>query len=364
MIYIIVFVSSLVILRFSFIFKNKAIRLILRVIALLIPCVLASLRSPRMTIDTAVYIEPLFRQAKMQNLTQFVFNNTITHDIGYLLVTYLVSQLSKNVAGMFFAISVLVIIPAYLAIKKRYKTPRAIVVGMMILYVLLYNASFNMARQSISLSLGTLAISYLLKNEDRKFLIYSIIALLFHWSAFVLLLIYVIWVSYRKDYKKIRIFLLAMLVMGLVLVNILPSLLSLVGLGQTKIANYILSHSTNSYTSNATADTMYFIYVCIMCKTIIPFDEKKREKAFCLFLMIAGLIVMQYGSYIEYGFRLSYYFIYPCMMLIVPNLFEANSKKQALLPKVILLASLGFYWCFWTVIANYHGTYPYIMANY
>ena len=158
MIYIIVFVFSLAILRFSFIFKNKAIRFVLRVIALLIPCVLASLRSPRMTIDTAVYIEPLFRQAKMQSFTQFIFNNTITHDVGYLLVTYLVSQLSKNVAGMFFAISALVIIPAYLAIKKRYKTPGAIVVGMMILYVLLYNASFNMARQSISLSLGALAI--------------------------------------------------------------------------------------------------------------------------------------------------------------------------------------------------------------
>ena len=367
MIYIIVFAISLLLLYASIKAKKKPAKILFFALSIIIPCILASLRSINMTVDTMIYIEPLFKIAKKANFFDYIFNNGITNDVLYLIVSYVCAKISSSISVLFFAMELLVLAPLYIAIRRRYDKPFYVVLAAMAALALLYNASFNMARQAISLSFFVLAVEYLFEGKNKKYWLLSIAAFFMHWSAFIAFpiafIIHRIKVSDKKTITGLGF--VAIAIVGFFIVGSMNTFLNAINLGNLKIVEYISNHSMTEYTSNATADTLFFVFIYIVIKLFrrpSRGNNKNEDDAFSL-LTLLGLIVMQYGAFIEYGFRLSYYFLYPVLILYVPKICETQKRNNAVILTLTIFMSLIFYWVFWVIISNYHDTYPFIMAR-
>lgn len=364
MIYIEVFVISLVALYISLITKNRLLHYIFLIISIALPCVLAGLRDFKVGGDVNLYVYPLFIKASKTSFLNFIFNNTYMNDYLYLLLTYICSTRFNSMFVLLFTIELLIILPIYKSLKINFKNKKQIVFGMFLVYAVIYNTSFNMVRQSIGLSFSILAISYLLNNNSKRFFIYSLIAFLFHWSAFILIIIYFI---YKILSTKIlhgsqkTVILVSLVIFMFSLIFLLPQLsniLQQIGINN-RLTVFLNNFISDSYLSNNTADTLFFSVLLFMIYFYRKyFKEKDEDYSFYLYLLILGIITMQFGSFIEFGFRLSFYFLYPVTFILLPKLISLPGKIKAY--DIIMYSMFAFYWYFWVFIANYHGTYPYI----
>lgn len=126
----------------------------------------------------------------------------------YQLINYLVVKLQLGFEWVTFLSSVLTIIPLYFAFNKSSRFP--IFSWFVYIAFCYYFQSFNIMRQSIAMSWVLLAICYLDSNKsffdkdsNRKTIIFTSIAILFHYTAILVLLIYLlnyITTKYKKWY--------------------------------------------------------------------------------------------------------------------------------------------------------------------
>lgn len=373
MIYVVTFSISIILMVLSFKCKNnKILAKIITGIAIVIPCMLAGLRDISLGVDANIYIYPLLKQAIDTNdFVTFVFNNQMMNDYIYLAMTFFIAKIFKNIFWMFFMIQLLVILPVYKAIKITYTNNKQVLFGVLLIFLVLYNPAYNMARQSIALAFAILAFAYLDNKNEKKFYIFTIVALLFHWSAIIILLIYLLYkLINNKGISRNTKFVIkfAIIVVSIVIVILSPNLLQFLkyfGASQSKIeaqTGYILS----KIEGNTTADTLFcigiYILITIFRKYLIKDDEEKKKYDFYKYLLILGIITLQLGNFILYAHRIAYYFIYPVFFLEIPRLFS-NSKNKITYCDFILILMFCFYWYFWTIIANYHDTFPYQFYN-
>ncbi len=363
MIYILAISTCILFLYLSLKFdKIKFLHYLFLIISFSIPCTIAGLRDYKIGGDVNLYIYPLFLKAKQTNIIDFIFKNIFMKDYLYLFITYICANILNSMFWMFYIIDFFILFSIFKALKMLFKSNGAIIIGIFIALTVLYNASFNMARQSMSLASSILAIAYLIRNDKRKFLLTFIVSLLIHWSSFIILFIYMLYLfmmnSKISDNKKM-IIIFEIAIICLFLIFTIPKLniiLEMLDLTKIRLYKYLDSFVTETFTSNTTADTLFFVGILFI---ILITKKQLYDKYYMFFLSccIIGIVVMQFGSFIKYGFRLSYYFLYPILILELPKLTEKGKKR---INKVILYSIFSFYWYFWTIIANYHGTIPYL----
>ncbi len=371
MIYVITFSISLILILLSFKCKNNKILVkLMECIAIVLPCILAGLRDISLGTDVKVYIYPLLIQAENSNdFITFVFNNQMLNDYMYLTITFIIAKTFKSIFWMFFSIQLLVILPVYKALKLTYSNNKQLLFGFLLIFLVLYNPAYNMARQSIALAFEILALAYLNNKNKRKFYFFTFVSILIHWSGVFILLIYLLYrlinnERISKSTKKVmKLFIIAV---SIIVVILSPRLLQFLGgISQSKIegrSEYILS----KIEGNTTADTLFcigaYILITIFRRYLIKGDEQNKQYDFYKYLLLLGIITLQLGNLILYAHRIAYYFIYPVFFLEIPRMFN-NSKDKVTYCDIILILMFCFYWYFWTIIANYHDTFPYQFYN-
>lgn len=366
MIYIIIFTFSLLFLKLSLKCKKmKVLSNLLLIISIFIPCWLAGARDYTVGKDINIYIYPLFLKAKNSSFIEFVFNNSMMNDYLYLALTFVICKIFNSMFALFFVIQLIIIISIYKTLKMNCSKDSQILVGMLIMYSILYNTSFNMTRQSISLAISILSLSYLINQKRSKFWKLAIITFLFHWSGIVLSIIYFIYktiTSQKLNSRKKFIIKTTILLMTIIIIFILPNLLGLlkyVGVSQEKISSYSGEYVNSSFDSGATFDTIFFILIYILF-FIFKKNLKHGNYNFFSYLLLMGLVVMQFGGYIRFGYRLSYYFIYPILFIELPKLIDFDNSKPIFLYKILIITIFCFYWYYWNILLDYHETIPYL----
>lgn len=371
MIYIVVFIISLFCIKLAckFRYSSKSLFILLSLIGLLIPCLLAAFRDLSIGTDVKIYVERIFEAAFNYDdfYTFYLYPNSTVRDILYLLVNYICSKISPEISLLFFVNEVLVIIPIYIALLKSNKNSNSIVIGMLIFYLFFYNATFNMARQSIALSFSILALSYLNNKQSKYFFIYSVISCLFHSSAIVLFPIYLIYKFYENKknnaYKK---FAIDVVLIGVVIVCVyfLPQILKLLSsMGiYTEKFNSILS----TYVRNDInwMNTLFYILIYVFInfnKNILK--DRIPNFRFYSYISLLCIFILQLGAVVKYSERIGYYLFYPILFLVIPKLapLSLNKIKKIELRNCIIIFSVFIiYWFFWIVLLQYHDTYPYV----
>ena len=128
-IYIVVFVISIFLLYLKNRVKNKWLKKILIILALMLPCILAGLRHHSIGTDVDVYVSRLFDLAvRSKSFSDFLtlkwwrvwtYVYVSDFEIGFTFFVYLISKMFSNLQVLLFFIQLLIIIPIYIGVRKN-----------------------------------------------------------------------------------------------------------------------------------------------------------------------------------------------------------------------------------------------------
>lgn len=374
MIYIITFLLSLLFIYLSIktYHKNKIVSKIFEIFGILLPCLLAALRDYSIGTDVEVYVEPLFKVSLQFDsfFSFYAYAVNAVKDFLYLLTTFACSHISNNIGFLFFVLELLVILPIYIALKKRFNKSNCVLLGMLLFYLFFYNQSFNMARQSISISFIILGLSFLDENKSKSFLFCFLIACLFHNTAIVFFAIFLLYkiISSKKINKKIKFLIeITIVIIAISGIFFLPQYIKFaenIGLvNLIKYDTYINKYLRENIDISFIHSTIYLFVCLVLLKYNKRIKENEKNASYYLFTSILSFIFLQFGSIISYAERIGYYVFYPILITIVPYIiFNKNSKllKDDFYVLCITILIFFTYWIVWICLLNYNGTFPYV----
>jgi len=378
MIYIIIFILSLFFIWCGekFKTKNKLISYIFTIIALLIPCLVAALRATTIGTDTDVYVIRLFNTALKDEIG---FLHFYTHPYSnvkeplYLFITYFASRLSNDVGLLFFFNEALVIVPIYIALLKKSKNTNQLLLGMLIFYLFFFNMSLNIARQSIALAFCVLAFTYLDEKKTSRFLIFSIISFLFHRTAAIIVVPFIIYkiienekISENTKFKvKFCLFILTLI--GVLFFKQILNIFINIGLFSDYFSTILTKYVRNPIDFNQFNTIFYTCVYVLIYFNLDRLKDKISNYRYYKFIAIWGIALIQIGGIVQFSDRIAHYFIYPMLFTTLPKLAPENifiyKTRKELISFIFVNILFAIYWTFWIIIQNVHETNPFILRK-
>ena len=361
-IYILTFAISclLTFIAEKYIIKNKKVFVLLSLMAILLPSIIAGVRDFTIGYDVQLYGVNQFQLAVYSD-SFGEYRQTLNTDIGYAALNYLVSRFTDNANWFLFWHEFIIVLLVYLfAYGRREKHPMWLT--MLAFFTIFYNATFNLLRQSLAIAITIFGMKYAEDRKLLKFILTIIIACMFHMTSIIVLPVYFLF-GLEKSKKKIiyKTFLL------LLIVFILPNFLGLVeglvnmGLLSTRFLAYVDVYSQVE-TDFAYLDSLFrlaIIFVCIITyRSKIQFDSKN---ATYIYMLIIDFILLQLTLFFENAQRLSFYYGFPALFYMIPQLsvgFKNNKQTRW----VIILLTVLLLMIFWYIKYVYFRTsltYPY-----
>lgn len=203
MIYIITFIVTILftyIAEKNFEKKNKAIGRFFSILAIIIPSILAGLRTLDIGIDVQVYVEQNFKTALQSQSFKECLENCNT-DFLYVVINYIISRISNSINILMFVIELINMVLVYMFIYNKRKSIH-MWLAMAAYLLMFYNISLNLIRQSLAISIILFSIRYIESRKPIKFYTCVIIATLLHSTAIFTLPIYVIFNIINKKHKN------------------------------------------------------------------------------------------------------------------------------------------------------------------
>lgn len=335
------------------------------------PGFVAAYRDISIGSDTKGYVYGLFKLATETNeIKNYCFLSKAwwnVSDFLYITFTYFIAHLFNGSFKIFlFLIEEVIIIPIFIALDKSKKNRNEVLLGMLIFYCFMYNVTFNMARQSIALAFSILGLYYLQNNKNVKAILFLIISIGFHKTAMISIMIYFIYWIYllleKKSHKKSNMFFICIYIISIISVIFYKNViyfLANIGIYKNGI-EYLQKYSKFDFSFIDTFLYLFMIFVFIKNKKILK--EKNVDFAFFQFLGIESLILLQFGAFVQYAERFSFYFFYPFILYGIPKIVISNEQKERI-GYLSLILFLIAYWVFMFVILGVHNTVPYVFAS-
>ena len=236
----------------------------------------------------------------------------------------------------------------------RYSEDAAVSVAVL-LFSCLYFAALNNVRQAIASVIVFAAFPYIVKPCFWKFCLCILCAMLFHWSAIVMLVPFLV-----VRIRFIRRYFLFFALLGMFALPVICSVAEML-LRNTKYAYYFVSDFNNgrATTVNIVYHLFFFLFACGFCYKV----RMKDERAYVL-------LVMQYLAFwvssVSIFIRISEMIMRTALffqifqILLVPHccaLQKTPLRKFAVVGTYVLL--YGVYMIYYIVLKNYHSVLPY-----
>ena len=197
------------------------------------------------------------------------------------------------------------------------------------LFVGLRMFSFTLSglRQAVALGLVYVAYIQVTRSKVIKGILLTLIAGLFHTSAFVFLLAYPI-IKFKKNGLFVAI------VIGFVVMNLLTSnaLVSMIALStfEERFANYVARSQNMSFDGGFT----FYIYLLFFIIMLVSYKQLKEKDAVFpenMRMMTVGVMFAFLGQSMDNVFRIAYYFIFvimPIMSQIISTIVGNKKNEQ------------------------------------
>lgn len=392
-IYLICFISSWFMFRqFEIIqkrymkFKLISYRGFICVLAILIPCLIAGLRADTVGVDVKVYAVNALSQARQfSSLPQMLTHTEVGGEWFYVILVYVLSHFTKETGVLLFLLQFLTLVPI---LKAAYilRDKLSISFTMLVYFLLFYNDSLNIMRQSIACSFILLGCTFWFSEEYMnrlKSILCMITACFFHRSAFIgiILIIGVILLSRSHMRKLIRIPAYVLLVLSPAFISALILKLQQNGFLSERYNFYAdvfinKSISRNYFSSPFSRYNLIFVGVKILLVLIaiyaFQYQKKKNnmlykfERILLQFIFIGFMIftVVLYSLKTTYGIRISVYLDYFIIILLplccksrISALSNGTFKVTKL--KLLVLATIFAYWIIWIMYMGWSGSSAY-----
>lgn len=378
--YIACFIASLALLKFSEHIKRGQ-RYFFIIVALSIPCFLASFRADTIGTDVNVYLVPMYNSAKnSQSFFEYLshgwfhiykYNYVRDYEILFTCLVYITTKVFHSIVAVKFLIQALIIAPIYIA-WKRYFSHVSLCVVFLTYFCMIYNQSFNLMRQYIAIAFLILGIVGYWKNENIKtYVIYQVIAILFHSSAIIGIVVFLICKYLRvvessklnQDNVKRRVITASLLgIVALIGFEIFGQVLNIFGLG--RYLGYVSSGLT--FMPNQIIIRLPIILLCII--TWNKTDLFKNNNWFGIEMLIYTLIFSQLAGSSTFGARIVVYFAFYQIFLIAElysknhNLYVGFGNIILGVNKILILGYLMFYWWYFFSFLQMDATVPYLLG--
>lgn len=272
-----------------------------------------------------------------------------------VILYYLSYILFHSELAMFFIYSFITMVFIVCGIKN-FRNDISIPFALFIFYMTQYHVSYNGIRQMVAVSIIFFSYKYVIDRKFTKYLLYVILAALFHKSAIFMILLYFLCPTTDEMLLKTRnnIFYIGILLTPI----IVPAIAKLVPLITSKLGIY------QKYVSQKGQENFKFLlYVIPPLILIILYRSKilKENYRYEFFIKLMFLqIPLQYmGYYIAYFDRFSLY-VSGAQIILFPFLINSLEIKD---DKNILYLSLIFWYLFYYIIMfiilKSNEVYPY-----
>lgn len=213
----------------------------------------------------------------------------------------------------------------------------------LVMYVCLglYGFMVQGLRQSIAMCICLFAIELVKKKKPIKFIFLILIACLYHKSAVIFILVYILqWKKFSSEYK------FQIMILAGVLLCLTPLIISIGN--QILDSNYVVPVESGGLIATA----IYFIIIIFSFvflsnkKSSTPKLFHEKEKNYILFLSItiigACFYLMRYFGTLAIE-RISFYFMFG-QMIILPNVINTFDKKtRVIINFVVITLSIALF---------------------
>lgn len=361
--------------------SQKSIRQLFFTISVILPSIVSGARADSVGTDMHAYIEPMHRFANsIDNYFYFINSNQTLisgdqvnrFEKGYMTLVYLCSRISSSLFFDLFISELLIISLTLIALcrfNKKYNI--SITLGMFVFYMMFFNPSLNIVRQSLAMSVLIFSYTYLIEDKWIKYTIGVIIAYLFHQTAIIGIIPLFIYYFIKTDNKYIFKFggniktissstirsilgSIFIVVFSPILVNIVLSLT-----GQTRFQWAYLAAIP------AISINQMIIRLPFVLLLIVQWNSMKDtiQKNFFLSMLILDLLLSMISGGTNYLLRVA---MYPSIYYVFAfpiEVKDSNVNKHILIATLII-AYLMVYWYYTVVIMNYNATVPYVYGGF
>lgn len=283
---------------------------------------LVALRDKCVGPDTLAYYYNYYNLGNISTLIYLLDNNRM--ELGYTLLAYFFSRVGLSYYFFQIILTFLIYIPIVAFIKKY-----SINIGFSIfLFWITFYAfgTMNVTRMWMAVSILTLSTKYIISRSFFKFFAIVLLAMLFHKSAIVFVLLYYVY-GKKINVKTISLLLVACVIITFFFNSFITTLTSSLGVYENYLTDNRLNTSENLAVKLA---FMVNIVVFVFCCFVKAWAMKNGKNEISILSFYALVIVVGLGiiglSFNMTG-RVSYYFsIY--LILLIPNAFNNIDNKK------------------------------------
>ena len=338
------------------------------ILAVIPPILIAGLRDSSVGSDMELYIVPIFNgiASNGQNLIEFI-DSYPGMEWGYLFLNYVIAQVTDQPFVLLLCIHILIIIPLYVTAMKwrEYLSP---VLFMFVFYMIFFQESLSIVRQSVALSFSMLAFTLFWEKKYIYYVVCLIIAFLFHQTSVIILSFPIIYyVIDRFSLKQTYILYIGVVLIGtLFFLNIDNILIWMIESGYIDLRFLKYTSADNTFTpvlgaANFMVKIMtiaYIIYIMIIYEA---------DSILKFFLVVAVLdmlfslcaLIVQPLDRLSLYFRLVSCISLPYLIFNHPVIYTDDDTPYTRPVEVLLCIIHSAYWFYVYMLGNYDDT-----ANY
>ena len=330
--------------------------------ALCLMCLLAGLRAPGVGGDTYAYAIPVFNKVRRYASYGELIKN-ISLELGYETLAYLCSRALDDIHLLYFMTELLICAPICYFVTHWPKEKNGSLMLMAAWLFIYYNGTYNEMRQWMAMGLGLCACLFMQEKHYKKALALLLAAMLFHYSAIVIMILFGIILYLRRGNRPVIKTVILILAAGVAVIGFR-------GIVQVLISHGVVNNRYSYYITyewNVSSTGMQLISrvpvvggFTLLYRDLCRHDE--RNRIVYAFLLLDALIC---GMVERIGFaalRLGEYFgIWQCVAISQLYLFIRNkmSKRFRWVVVLIFFLILLVYWLYFYAYRGFGLTVPY-----
>lgn len=234
-------------------------------------------------------------------------------------------------------------------------------ISMPAMYFIYYSICFpyflNAERQGIAVLIVWFAMRYMVDRKPLKFMLCIIVAVMFHNTAIIGLMLYPAYIIF-KDKKWIGVSYL------IIVVSLLMPVLF--GLSINLLSKYVPVFHKYAKFINETGDTRVNVnwlfalaMVFVVCLFINIVRKSRLDYRFLFFMLSWMLSCFLLNYYIEYGFRMSYYFEVALIYGLATIIGKIRRNENKVILNALLICSMLFYFTYKFYVQGNSEIFPY-----
>ncbi len=254
----------------------------------------------------------LYRAIIPSSLTESL--KVVPQELGWVTLAFLFRKVTDSPYLILWIASVLTVVPALIAVKRKSQDP----VFAVFLYFFLgyYAVSFNAVRQSIAVSFLLLADTY--RSESRvKWAIFSAVAILFHSSAIVAIIVQLAAAYWKPRWVSVLASLVIAGAGSLALLN--SQIVGVLAVAlNSRYETYLEGSGAGLGTWMMFGVRLFFIILCL------SLPRSRQTTTYLAYVCVSAMVLILGTTYVVIARFEPYFGIF--LALLIPNLLSEQAR--------------------------------------